>query len=106
LTAFAARVGGGGVTPRLLLRLDERLEILDRRLSEQEALLARFRESLGVPQRPVVLTPSRPPRLTGWRTTALAGGYVFGVFARLIIAGTMTVLALAGVAGALRLISK
>ena len=106
MTAFAARAGGGGVTPRLLRRLDERLEILDRRLSEQEALLARFRESLGMPQRRAVLTLSPQPRLTSWRTTALAGGYVFGVFARLIIAGAMTVLALAVVAGALRLISK
>jgi hypothetical protein len=106
LTAFAARAGGGRVTPRLFLRLGERLEILDRRLSEQEALLARFRESLGMPQQQAVPTPSPEPRLPSWRSTALACGYVFGVFARLIIAGTMTVLALAVVAGALRVISK
>jgi hypothetical protein len=106
LTAFAARAGGGGVTPRLFLRLDERLEILDRRLSEQEALLARFRESLGMPQQRAVPTRSPEPGSTSWRTTALAGGYVLGVFAKLIIAGTMTVLALAVVAGALRLISR
>lgn len=88
------------------LRLDERLELLDLRLSEQEALLERLRGLLGVPQRPVVLTPSPPRTLTTWRTTALAVGYVFGVFGRLIVAGTMTVLALAVLAGALRLISN
>lgn len=104
--ARAAPAGGGGVTARRHLRLDERLELLDRRLSEQEALLERLRELLGMPQRPAVLTPSPPRSLTIWPRTALAVGYVFGVFARLIVAGMLTVLALAVVAAALRLISK
>jgi hypothetical protein len=86
-------------------RFNQRLDLLDRRLSEQEALLERLRESLGMPRRPAVLTPPSQSSTSRPRT-ALALGYVFGVFARLIVAGTMTVLALAVLAGALRLISK
>jgi hypothetical protein len=105
--ARATSAGRDGVTDRRSLRLDERLQLLDRRLSEQEALLERLRELLGLLPRPaVVLAPSPPPTLTIWRRTALAVECAFGVFARLILAGMMTVLALAVVAAALRLISK
>jgi hypothetical protein len=96
----------GGVPASRPLRLDKRLELLERRLSEQETLLERLRESLRMPQRPAVLTPSPPRNLTNWRRTALAVGYAFGVFARLIVAGMTTILALAVVAATLRLISK
>jgi len=104
--ARAAPASGGGLTARRPLRLDKRLKLLERRLSEQEALLERLRELLGMPQRPAVLTPSPSRSLTNWRRTALAVGYAFGVFARLIVAGMTTILALAVVAALLRLISK
>lgn len=104
--ARAAPAAGGGVLASRHLRLDKRLELLERRLSEQEALLGRFRELLRMPQRPAVLTPPTPCSLTISRRTALGVGYAFGVFARLIVAGMATLLALAVVAATLRLISK
>jgi hypothetical protein len=89
-----------------LLRLDERIELLDRRLSEQEALLDRYRKALGMPGRSPVPTPSLRRTPSAWRRPALALGYVFTTFGRLILAGMMTVLVLALVAASLRLISK
>jgi hypothetical protein len=102
----AAPAGGGGVTAHRSFRLDKRLESLERRLGEQEALLARLHELLGMPQRPAVLTRSPPRSLTNWRRTALGAGYAFGIFARLIVTGMATLLALGVVAAILRLISR
>lgn len=104
--AGAAPSGEGGATARRPVRLDKRLDLLERRLSEQEALLERCRELLGLPQRPTVPTPSPAGGLTLWRVMPLAVTYAFGVCARLIVAGMMTVLALAIVGAALRLIVK
>ena len=104
--ARVARADGGGVPASRPRRLDKRLELLDRRLSEQEALLERLWELLGMPQRPAVLTPPPPRSLTNWRRTTLGVVYAFGVFARLIVAGMATLLTLAVVAAMLRLISK
>jgi hypothetical protein len=103
--ARAAPAGGGGVTAHRSFRLDKRLESLERRLGEQEELLERLHELLGMPQRPAVLTPS-PRSVTNWRRTALGAGYAFGVFARLIVTGMATLLALGVVAAILRLISR
>ena len=89
------------MTAALLLRLDERLESIDRRLGEQEALLERFRRTLGMPERSAV-----PPPLPHGSTMSLAARYVLATFGRLIVAGVMTVLALAAVAAALRLITR
>ena len=104
--ARAAPAGGGGVTAHRSFRLDKRLESLERRMGEQEALLDRLRELLGMPQRPLVLTPSPTRSVTNWRRTALGAGYAFGVFARLIVTGMATLLALGVVAAILRLISR
>lgn len=90
----------------LALRLDERLDFLDRRLSEQEALLERLWELLGMPQRSHVLTPSPPATLTIWGRAAIMVECIVGVFARLIVTGIITVLALIVAAAVLRLISK
>jgi hypothetical protein len=90
------------LTATLLLRLDERLELLDRRLGEQEALLERFRKTLGMPERSAACAP--PLRRSP--TISLAARYVLATFGRLIVAGVMTVLALAVVAAALRLITR
>jgi len=90
------------LTATLLLRLDERLELLDRRLGEQEELLERFRKTLGMPERSAA---SLPP-LRRSPATWLAARYVLATFGRLIVTGVMTVLALAAVAAALRLFTR
>ena len=102
----AAPAGRDGGTAHRAFRLDKRLESLERRLGEQEALLDRLHELLGMPQRPAVPTPLPPRGLTNWRRAALGAGYAFGVFARLIITGMATLLALGVVAAILRLISR
>lgn len=98
---------GGGRLPTIQrLRLDKRLERLELRLTEQEALLERLRELLRMPHRRTALTSPPPSSLPIWRRTALGVVYASGVFARLLVAGTATLLALGVVAATLRLISK
>jgi hypothetical protein len=104
--AGAAPSGGRGAALSRRVRLDKRLEILERRLSEQEALLQRLHELLGMPPRPAILMPWPPRSPPIWRRMPIAVAYAFGVFTRLIVGGIATLLALAVVAAMLRLISK
>lgn len=96
------------------LRFDERLDVLDRRIAEQEAVLDQLRELLRLPPRPSVFstslgepTVSRVAHAQAASQLAwLSARYILGVLARLVASAALFALALAAVAELLNLLER
>jgi hypothetical protein len=94
--------------------LNQRLDALDRRIAEQEAVLARLHELLRLPPRASMFaeslgepTVSRLAAAPAVSQVAWHGArYVFGVFARLAVSAALFALALAALAEMLNLLGR